>query len=168
MLEKGSYVIYGGNGVCLVSDIRSETMYRKTQTYYILTPVDTPGSTIYVPTENEALLAMMQKIPSREEILCILDGLKEEEIPWEKDNRLRGEQFDAILNRCDQRELLVLIRTIRKKRKELEKQNKKLSASDDNALKKAEKIINGEFGFALSILPEEVPDFIAKNLCENG
>ncbi len=59
-------------------------------------------------------------------------------------------------------------RTIRKKRKELEKQNKKLSASDDNALKKAEKIINGEFGFALSILPEEVPDFIAKNLCENG
>lgn len=62
----------------------------------------------------------------------------------------------------------MLIRTIRKKRKELEKQNKKLSASDDNALKKAEKIINGEFGFALSILPEEVPDFIAKNLCENG
>ena len=164
MLEKGSYVIYAGNGVCRVSDIRSETMYRKTQNYYILTPVDDPGSRIYVPTGNEVLLARMRQIPSREEILRMLDGLKEDELPWENDNRLRGEQFGAILDRCDQRELLALIRTIRKKRGELALENKKLGTSDDNALKKAEKIINGEFGFALSIPPKDVPSFITEIL----
>lgn len=161
MLEKDSYIIYGGNGVCRVTDIRREKMYGKQQTYYILAPVEHPDAVIYVPTDNEALLARMRKIPGREEILQLLSGLREEELPWEKDSRRRAEQFDAILDRCDQRELLVLIRTIRNKRRELARQNKKLATADDNALKRAEKIINGEFSFSLALAPEEVPAFIA-------
>ena len=164
MLEKDSYIIYGGNGVCRVKDIRREKMYGKPQTYYILAPVEDPGAVIYVPADNEALLARMRKIPGREEILRLLAGLKEEELPWEKDSRLRAEQFDAILDRCDQRELLVLIHTVRNRRRELARQNKRLAAADDNALKRAEKIINGEFAFSLSVPPEEVPAFIAGQL----
>lgn len=166
MLEKGSFVIYGGNGVCRVTDIRSETMYKTTRTYYVLESVNDPGATIYVPVDNEALLARMRKIPDREEILIMLDALKDEMFSWEPDNRLRAEQFGAILDRCDQRELLVLICTIREKRREIAAENKKLSASDDSALKRAEKIINGEFGFALSIPPEDVPGFIFARLLE--
>ena len=166
MLEKDSYVIYGGNGVCRVTDIRKETMFKTTQTYYILESVNDPGATIYVPVDNEALLARMRKIPDRNEILQMLDALKNEAIPWERDNRLRAEQFNGILDRCDQRELLALIRTIWEKRRELAAENKKISASDDSALKRAEKIINGEFGFALSIVPEDVPAFIADRLAQ--
>ena len=164
MWEKDSYIIYGGNGVCRVTDVRSEKMYGKKQTYYVLSPVDSPGSMIFVPTDNAALTARMRKIPGREEILRLLDGLKEETLPWEKDSRLRAEQFDEILDRCDQRELLVLICTIWNKRRELARQSKKLATSDDSALKRAEKIINGEYGFALSVTPEEVPAFIADYL----
>ena len=164
MLEKGSYVIYGSNGVCRVTDIRSETMYKKARTYYVLESVNDPGARVYVPVDNEALLARMRKIPDREEILIMLDALKDEMFCWEPDNRLRAEQFGAILDRCDQRELLVLICTIREKRRRLAAEKKKLGSSDDNALKRAEKIINGEFGFALSIPPEEVPAFIAERL----
>lgn len=166
MLEKDSYVIYGGYGVCRVTDIRKETMFKTTQTYYILESVSDSRSTIYVPVDNEALLARMRKIPDRDEILKMLDALKTEAIPWERDNRLRAEQFNRILDRCDQRELLVLIRTIWEKRREMAAQNKKLSASDDSAMKSAEKIINGEFGFALSIPPEDVPGFISARLLE--
>ena len=164
MLEKGSYVIFGSNGVCRVTDIRSETMYRKVRTYYVLESVNDPGATIYVPVDNEALLARMRKIPDREEILKMLDALKDEIISWEPDNRLRAEQFNGILDRCDLWELLALIRTIREKRRRLAAENKKLGSSDDNALKRAEKIINGEFGFALSIPPEEVPAYIVARL----
>ena len=164
MLEKGSYVIYGSNGVCRVTDIRSETMYKKVRTYYVLESVNDLGATIYVPVDNEALLARMRKIPDREEILKMLDALKDEIISWEPDNRLRAEQFNGILDRCDLWELLALIRTIREKRRELASENKKLSATDDSALKRAEKIINGEFGFVLSIPQEEVPAFIAERL----
>ena len=164
MLEKGSYVIFGSNGVCRVTDIRSETMYRKVRTYYVLESVNDPGATIYVPVDNEALLAQMRKIPDREEILKMLDALKDEIISWEPDNRLRAEQFNGILDRCDLWELLALIRTIREKRRRLAAENKKLGSSDDNALKRAEKIINGEFGFALSIPPEEVPAYIVARL----
>ena len=164
MLEKGSYVIFGSNGVCRVTDIRSETMYRKVRTYYVLESVNDPGATIYVPVDNEALLAQMRKIPDREEILKMLDALKDEIISWEPDNRLRAEQFNGILDRCGLWELLALIRTIREKRRRLAAENKKLGSSDDNALKRAEKIINGEFGFALSIPPEEVPAYIVVRL----
>lgn len=166
MLKKDSYVIYGGNGVCRVTDIRKETMFKTTQTYYILESVNDSGSTIYVPVDNEALLTRMRKIPDRDEILKMLDALKTKVIPWERDNRLRAEQFNRILDRCDQRELLALIRTIREKRRELAAENKKLSESDDSAMKRAEKIINGEFGFALSIPPAEVPAFIKERLCK--
>ena len=164
MLEKGSYVIYGGNGVCRVTDIRSETMYKTTRNYYVLESVNDPGTTIYVPVDNEALLARMRKIPDRDEILMMLDALKDESFSWEPDNHLRAEQFGEILDRCDQRELLVLICTIREKRRTLAAENKKLGSSDDSALKRAEKIINGEFGFALSIPPEEVPAYIVARL----
>ena len=98
MFEKDSYVIYGGNGVCRVVDIRRETMYKKTKTYYVLESVNDPGATIYVPVDNEALLARMQKIPDRDEILQMLDALKDETIPWEPDNRLRAEQQKTELN----------------------------------------------------------------------
>ena len=164
MLEKDSYVIYGGNGVCRVADIRSETMYRKTQSYYILESVNDPGSTIYVPVGNETLLARIRKIPDREEILQMLDVLKHDAMRWEPDNRLRAELFNGVLDRCDQRELLALIRMIWEKRRELAAENKKLGSSDDNVLKRAEKIINDEFGFALSIASEEVPAFISARL----
>ncbi len=102
--------------------------------------------------------------PARDEILKMPDGLKNEKIPREQDNRLRAELFGGIPGRGDRMELLALIRTLREKRAELAREAGKMSASDDNVLKKAEKIINGEFGLALSIPPEEVPAFIAARL----
>ena len=166
MLEKDSYIFYGGNGVCRIADIRQERMFGNSQTYYVLMPVDTPGALIFVPADNRVLLSRMREIPCREAIMEMLDGLKGHELHLEKDNRLRAEQLDAILDRCDQRELLLLIHTIWTKRRELSKQNRKLCTADENALKRAEKIINGELGFALSLPPEEVPAFIAEQLSD--
>lgn len=164
MAEKGSYIIYGSNGVCRVTDIRSERQYGRQQTYYILTPVGNPGSVIYVPADNEALLSKMKQIVRPEEILAILSGLKDEEMPWETDNRLRAELFDGVIARGDRRELLLMIRTLYLRRIHLAEQKKRLGTADENALKRAEKLINDEFSFALSIAPEEVPAFIRDQL----
>ncbi len=164
MTEIGSYIIYGGNGVCRVTDKRSERLYGKQQTYYILTPVGNPGAVIYVPADNDALLGRMKEIVCPEEIASLIDGLKDEELPWEPDNRARGEMYDAVIARGDRRELLLLIRTVYRRKLTLSEQKKKLGSMDENALKRAEKLINDEFAFALSIPPEEVPDFIRDRL----
>ena len=164
MTEIGSYIIYGGNGVCRVTDVRSEKLYGKQQTYYILTPVGNPGAVIYVPADNEALLGRMKEIVCPEEILSLIAGLKDEELPWESDNRVRGEMYDAVIARGDRRELLLLIRTVYRRKLFLSEQKKKLGAVDENALKRAEKLINDEFSFALSIAPEDVPAFIRDQL----
>ena len=164
MAEKGSYIIYGSNGVCRVTDIRREKLYGKQQTYYILTPVGNPGSVIYVPADSEALLSKMKQIVCPEEILAILSGLKDEEMPWEADNRLRAELFDGLIARGDRRELLLMIRTLYLRRVRLAEQKKRLGSADENALKRAEKLINDEFSFALSIAPEDVPAYIRDRL----
>ena len=164
MTEIGGYIIYGSNGVCRVMDVRSEKLYGKHQTYYILTPVGNPGAVIYVPADNAALLEKMKKIVCPEEILSLIAGLKDEELPWETDNRVRSEMYDAIIARGDRRELLLLIRTVYRRKLTLTAQKKKLGAVDENALKRAEKLINDEFAFALSIPPEEVPDYIRDQL----
>lgn len=164
MTEIGSYIIYGSNGVCRVTDVRSEKLYGKQQTYYILTPVSNPGAVIYVPADNEALLGRMKEIVCPEEIRSLIAGLKDEELPWETDNRVRSETFDGIISRGDRRELLLLIRTVYRRKLFLSEQKKKLGTADENALKRAEKLINDEFSFALSIPPEEVPEYIRDQL----
>ena len=164
MAEKGSCIIYGSNGVCRVTDIRSEKLYGKQQTYYILPPVNNPGAVIYVPTDNEALLSRMKEIVGPEEILTLIGGLKEDEMPWEPDNRLRTELFDGVISRGDRRELLLMIRTLYLRRVTLAGQKKRLGAADEAALKRAEKLINDEFSYALSIPPEDVPAFIRDQL----
>ena len=40
--------------------------------------------------------------------------------------------------------------------------------AEEAALKRAEKIINAEHGFALSVAPEEVPAFMAARLRKTG
>ena len=164
MTEIGSYIIYGGNGVCRVTDVRSEKLYGKQQTYYILTPVGNPGAVIYVPADNEALLGRMKEIVCPEEIRSLIAGLKDEELPWETDARVRGELYDSIIARGDRRELLLLIRTVYRRKLSLSEQKKKLGSVDENALKQAEKRINDEFAFSLSIPPEEVPEYIRDQL----
>ena len=68
--RKGEYVRYSCNGVCLVDDIRMDTLGKEApKEFYILKPVSNPASTIFVPTASQALVDRMARLPNQEDPL---------------------------------------------------------------------------------------------------
>ena len=157
-------VIYGDNGVCLVADKRKEKFAGVIREYYILKPQGNEGATLFVPTDNEELLSKMRAILSKEEILDIIHSLPGDEIPWEEDNKVRGEYYSEVFDRGDRRELLLLIKALYTHKKVRKEEGKKLWTIDENAMKHAESLVYEEFATVLGIAPEEVADFIGQEV----
>lgn len=160
MFENGSFVIYGTNGVCAVTDRRVEKQYGVEREYYVLTPLEKNNSSIFVPTDNETLIAKMRNLLSRDEITELILSLHGNKIEWERDNKKRIEFENVIFEHGDRGEILSLIRCLRIRKNELSAVGKRLPAADDGILKKAEKLIHEEFAFSLGISPDDVPGFI--------
>jgi len=160
--EKGKYVVYGTNGICLIEDIKlMKFAYDSDKsTYYILKPVSSDASTVYVPEKNEELMAKLRPIMTKDDIHSLLLGMKGKEIQWENDRRYRTESFHEILSQGVTQNLLLMIRCIYMRKKELMPLGKKLPMTDENTLKTAEKLVEEEFAYALSIEKNQVNEYI--------
>lgn len=151
----GQKVLYGANGVCTIDEITVKHVGKVSMEYYVLKPVGSSTSTLFVPTANAALVGKIREVLTVEQINAVLNDLPANET-W-IDNKLeRTEHFKEIIARADSRELVQLIRTIRAHEKEQTDRGKRLHLSDERLLKEAEKMIGGEFSLVLQISPEEV------------
>lgn len=169
MLSIGSYVMYGSNGVCRIEEIRSESFTGKARDYFILSPVDDPKTTIYVPTDEEALTARMSPLLSREELVTLLrESYRDGTTEWINDPRARSEAFRSVLQSGDRRGLFRMLRTIHERREAQLANGKKLYAADENAFHQAERMLHGEIATILSIPADEVPSFIQAQLAAEG
>ncbi len=163
--QKGDYVQYGVNGVCLIEDIRRDELSRKSGgEYYVLKPVGERGSTILVPTGNETLVGRMTSLPSREELDYLVASTKEKTTPWIEDRKERNAAFQETVKRCDLRELLCMVGAIYQRRQNLLDEGKKLSAADENILRRAEGLIENELGFVLGLEGSRVGEYIREKL----
>lgn len=160
------YVRYGQNGICKIFDITMmETPgSRKKSEYYVLKPVCSEATTLYVPAGNDSLTSKMCKVPSKSELDGIILSTEDQGILWPEDRKERNEYFRDILKKSDQKELLMLISCVYRKRLELVNVGKKLCATDESVLKQAEKLIQNDFSFALEIPAEEVSGYIRRLL----
>ena len=163
--QKGDYVQYGVSGVCFIEDVRRDELDRKSAgDYYVLKPVGERGSTILVPTDNEKLVARMASLPSPEELDALVASTREETFPWIDDRKERNLAFQAAIKRCDLRELLCLAGAIYRRRQNLLDEGKKLSAADENILRRAEGLIENEVGFVLGLEGPQVEEYILEKL----
>ena len=162
MITKGQYVVYGTNGICLVEDVRMMKFALDTEKnpYCILKPASSDSSTIYVPLNNEKLMGKLRPVMTKKEIDSLLLGMKDKEIIWDGDRRNRTERFHDILVGGVTQKLLLMIRCIYMKKRELVLVGKALSATVENTLKSAEKLVEEEFSYALHIPREEVTGYI--------
>lgn len=101
----------------------------------------------------------MRPVLTREEIDEIIFSVREEQIPWPNDRKVRISQFQQILSRRDTRELLMLASCLHKRKTE-----KGLPASELEMLHKTEGMIEQEFSFALNIRKEEIGQYIRDRL----
>lgn len=164
----GDHVSYACNGVCRVEDIRADQVGSGEKTFYILKPVADPGSTIFVPVDSAPLLAKMQPLPSRAEIDALIRSARADAMAWEENRKIRAAQFQATIKACDLRELLRLTCCIYQHKQQLNALGKKLPASDDAALHRAEALIENELSFVLSLSREQVGPYIQEKLAEEA
>ena len=159
MYQKGDYISYSGHGVCKISDIRAMDFGSGKQDYYIIEPIAAGNATIYLPWDNPKALSRIRPILTKEEIDAIIFSVREEQIPWPNDRKVRTVQFQQILSRRDTRELLMLASCLHKRKTE-----KGLPASELEMLHKTEGMIEQEFSVALNICKEEIGQYIRDHL----
>lgn len=163
MYRKGDYVNYSAQGICEIEDTRlikfnSDSHARR---YYILKPVYQKNACIYVPIDNQKLIEQMRPVLSSDEIDRTILSVRNSKIPWTKDRKQRTSEFQAILSRRDEKELLQLASCLYLKSKDGEKG---LCSSDSQILKKVETIIAQEFSFSLKINPQDIGPYIQQKL----
>ncbi|MDE6501588.1 MAG: transcriptional regulator [Ruminococcus sp.] len=157
-------VVYGSNGVCVITAIEERDFSGENVEYYILQPVNNSKNTFYVPTSNYALKNKMRSIYSRKEIDSLISSMGDECSIWIDDNFQRKEEYRKIIDKGDRRELVRLIKTLWQKNIELGQKHKKLHSTDERFLKDAENILYSEFAYSLDIPVEEVVDYIRKHV----
>ena len=157
MFEKGCYVIYRAEGVCMITDVRQESFgsVGDKKEYYILSPMREPRSTVFVPVDNEILVGYMRELMNAEQIMKMVEEQRQTRIEWTNDSRARNSAWKEILARGDRRELVTLINTLSEK---IEASGKKPCSTDLNALRRAEKLLYDEFSATTDI--QSVDDVI--------
>lgn len=158
--DKGSTVIYGKNGICIIEDIKTMDFGGQKSTYYILKPNSTSASTLYVPVDKENLVSKMRPVMSRDEVEGIFAHMSDSEIVWPEVKNERNELFSAIVSRADVKELIMLVKCIYEKKKEKANLGKKLSGADEMTLKSAQKLISEELAYSLNCSAGDVSEYI--------
>ena len=160
--QKGEFVRYGINGVCVIADIESMVSMdrRSIQTYYVLCPVADSGTKVFVPLDNPALLEKMHPLLPREEIDSAIRESAQNPLEWINERNRRSEHFREILKTGDPRSLMRLCCCIHRRRSQLISEGKRLAGGDEALLKQAEKLVESEFSFSLNIPRDEVGAYI--------
>ena len=160
--QKGDYVRYSTDGVCVVADI--ETMVspdgRSKKQYYVLCPVADSGTRVFVPLDNPALLGKMRPILKRQEVDRVIWESTRCGLEWVGDRNRRAEQFRRIIKAADPLSLLQLCRCIHERDCQLSAEGKRLSGSDEAILRQAERLVENEFAFSLGLERQEVGPYI--------
>ncbi|MBR2354595.1 MAG: CarD family transcriptional regulator [Clostridia bacterium] len=146
MFKIGDYVSYRSEGVCKISDIRKENFGGgEGTTYYILAPVNDPKSTLFVPMDNERLIALMRPLLSANEISALCEELRSERMDWVEENRMRNNVFREILSEGDRRKLIVLLNTVTERMEAQVAAGKRILGTDLNAANRAAQLLLEEF-----------------------
>ena len=156
----GTYVLYAKTGVCLVK----EKITMGGGQYYVLSPIGDSRSSVYVPCDNEALVARMRPLLSREEIDGLLSDADEVKREWVDDRNERALMYRAVTGSGDRKELVRLLACLMRKKQERIALGKRLSSMDETVLQDCVRLVQEEFSMVLGIAAHEVGPYIQERL----
>ena len=164
MYNVGDIVMYGTFGICKVTAIEKRDFTGEEQEYYILKHTSSEKNTFYVPLSNESALSNMHYVCSKAEVDELITHMNSEGLIWIDNDIKRKEEYSRIIKDADKHEIIMLIKTLYLRRKELTKIGKKLRSTDENYLNLAENMLFEEFAFALDIDRSEVVEYIENHI----
>lgn len=153
MYNIGAYVSYKAEGVCVIVDIENRRfgMLNEHKKFYVLSPINDLNSKLFVPVDNVELVSKMQELCTSEELNSLAEELKNERIEWIDSSRQRSNVFRDILSEGKREMLIRLIHTIRFQAEI----GKRVTQGDENALRKAMKMLVDEFSFTTDVTNEQ-------------
>ncbi len=160
MYKVNDTVAYGTRGVCEIVDITEKLFMGMKKEYYVLKPIDNTSTTLFVPTDNEAITSKLRKILSKDEIHKLIASVDFKESVWIEDKNERKEKYRKIIESGDHRLLIQMIKTLWEHIKERQAEGKKALASDERFFKEAELLLYNEFQYVLKISKEELVSYI--------
>ncbi len=160
MYSVGDYVVCGNKGVCKVENIKplDITGAENGEDYYILKPVYSQSSTVYISLEsaNEKLRPILTK---KEANMLVKQMPGVADITVENDKQLEGEYKNCIRSN-DAMELVKLIKTIYHRREARFAAGRKETALDAKYFRLAGDYLYGELAISLDIPREKVEGYI--------
>ena len=164
MFVCGDRVVYGIHGVCNVVELEIRTVDRKKVEYYVLEPLEQQGSRYYVPTQNQAAVAKLSPILSKQELDALLHSEDTGKDAWIPDENQRKQRYRELISSGDRAALIGMVGALHAHRQEQLSQGRKFHLCDENFLRDAEKLLSSEFSLVLGIPIEEVSAYIQSAL----
>lgn len=164
MFEMGEYIIYGGEGVCIVEDIGCPNVSgaNKDRLYYTLSPLYRTGR-VFAPVDTPVF---MRPVISREEAIALIRSMPDVvgELYENSNLRFLTEHYQRAIQAYDCSGLVKLIKDIYLKRAHVTSLGKKLGQIDERYMKRAEDMLYGELAVALEINRSEVDGYVKSAL----
>ena len=151
MFQVNDVIVYGTQGVCQITGTEEKVISGKKKTYFVLKPVSDQASTIFVPTDNEAVLKKIRRLLTKDEIHQLIDSMEAEKALWVEDEGARKELYKSTLATGNHSELIKMIKAIYAHKKQREAEGKRLHMSDERFFKDAEQILYNEFQYVLEL-----------------
>jgi CarD family transcriptional regulator len=164
MYEIGQQFLYGGHGVCKITATEVMRSGKGKATYYVLEPLEQPGTKFFVPVGNDAAVAKLRPLLTREELLALLHSDKVRNYPWIDDESQRKLRFRELITSGDRESLMGMIGALQRHKQAQLAAGRKFHQSDENFLNDAQKLLNAEFALVFDLEPRAVSGFILREL----
>ena len=160
MYAPGQTVVYGIHGVCKILETQIRRVDRKNVEYFVLEPVQQPGSLFYIPTQNQTALSKLRPLMTRTQFDAIVTGSQPGEDPWICDENQRKQKYRELITAADGAQLVAMVRALYKHKREQLSAGKKFHLCDENFLRDAERLLNGELAMVLNMEPQNVSGYM--------
>lgn len=164
MYQVGDRFVYGVHGICRITALEERTVDRKKILYYVLESKAQPGAYFYVPTHNQAAVAKLRRLLSRQELdeLLSSDAVRQE--VWVSDENKRKQVYRELIGSGDRCRLISMVSSLYRHKQEQAAAGRKFHLCDENFLRDAEKLLSSEFSEVLEIPRDQVGAYIRRTL----
>ena len=159
MYQVGQKIVYGIHGVCCIVDLEAKKIDRKSICYFVLEPVDQPGTRYYLPSENQAALAKIRPLSTKEELDALLTAPLVENV-WIPDENRRKQHYRELVSSVNLKAMIDMVRCLRIHRRQQMEQGRKFHQCDENFLRDAQRILSTEIGMVMQIPAGEVEGYL--------
>ncbi len=164
MFETGSYVVYGYNGICKVTDVTKMSVPGSAgeKEYYVLEPVASRSGKVFVPVGGNKVA--LRRIMTKEEAESFIEQIPSIEPLDVVNDKHREEEYKKVMMTCECEQWIRIIKALYLRRIERQEKGLSVTAVDNRYWKAAEGYLYTELAIALGKKPEEMEEYITQKI----